>query len=229
MSKIGLIGGMTPESTILYYRELNRLASESLGKKHSCNVLIESVDFGVISKYQTEGCWDLLDDMMIEAAKNLEKGLASCILICANTMHLTIEAVKNAVNIPVVHIAEATSLEVKKHKINKVALLGTKYTMEKRFYADVLSSFDIETITPNKDDREIIHQVIYDELAFGVLKESSKAVYLRIINDLIIQGAEAIILGCTEIPMLIEQKDVSVPIFDTTKIHATTAYNLMKK
>ncbi len=226
---IGLIGGMTPESTILYYRELNRLASERFGTKHSCNVLIESVDFGMISKYQIENRWDLLDEMMVKAAQNLEKGGAMCILICANTMHLTIDAVRRSIKIPVLHIAEATSLRIKEKELHKVALLGTKYTMEKTFYTDVLSDFGIETIIPSEKDRAIIHAVIYEELAFGEVNPKSKKEYLRIIKELISRGAEGVILGCTEIPMLISQVDVSVPVFDTTTIHATNAFNLMNQ
>ncbi|MBL4642618.1 MAG: amino acid racemase, partial [Flavobacteriaceae bacterium] len=187
---IGLIGGMTPESTILYYRELNRLASIKYGAKHTCNVLIESVDFGMVSKYQIENRWDLLDEMMVKAAQNLEKGGAKCVLICANTMHLTIEAVKKKVTIPVLHIAQATSLKIKEKQLRKVALLGTKYTMEKTFYTDVLSEFGIETLLPNEKDREIVHAVIYDELAFGEVTSNSKKEYLRITEALISRGAE---------------------------------------
>lgn len=226
---IGLIGGMTPESTILYYRELNRLAAAKLGEKHSCNVLIESVDFGLVSKYQTENRWDLLDEMMVKAARNLEKAGATCVLICANTMHLTIDAVKKAVAIPVLHIAQATSLKIKEKELHKVALLGTKYTMEKTFYTDVLSENGIDTVIPSEKDRAIIHAVIYQELAFGTVNPNSKKEYIRIINELISKGAEGIILGCTEISMLIRQEDVSVPVFDTTTIHATNAFNLMNQ
>ncbi len=224
---IGLIGGMTPESTILYYKELNRLASIKFGAKHTCNVMIESVDFGLVSKYQTENRWDLLDEMMVKAAKNLEKGGAECVLICANTMHLTIDAVRRSVKIPVLHIAQATSLRIKEKGLQKVALLGTKYTMEKTFYTDVLSLFGIETIIPNEKDRAIIHSVIYEELAFGEVNPTSKKEYLRITESLISNGAEGVILGCTEIPMLMSQVDVSVPVFDTTTIHAANAFNLM--
>lgn len=227
MKTIGLIGGMTPESTILYYRFLNQMATDRYGSKHSCKILMYSVDFGEISKLQTEGRWDILNDLMAKAATDLEKGGASCILICANTMHLTIDAIKAVVKIPVIHIAEATSAVINVSNLSKVALLGTKYTMEKAFYTDVLKSKGIQTLIPESDDRQIIHDVIYDELAFGVISKESKEKYLKIIEQLIKDGAEGIILGCTEIPMLIEQKDVSVPVFDTTKIHATNAFNLM--
>jgi aspartate racemase len=227
MKTIGLIGGMTPESTILYYRFLNEMAADSYGKKHSCKILINSVDFGEVSKLQTEGRWDILNDLMAKAASNLEKAGANCILICANTMHLTVDAIKAVVKIPVIHIAEATGEVINASQLSKVALLGTKYTMEKTFYTDVLTSKGIQTLIPASDDRQIIHDIIYDELAFGVISKESKVKYLKIIEQLIEDGAEGIILGCTEIPMLIEQKDVSVPVFDTTKIHATHAFNLM--
>mgnify|MGYP005991569377 CR=1 FL=1 len=224
---IGLIGGMTPESTIMYYRALNKFAAERFGEKHSSNVLLASVDFGLVSKYQQKNRWDLLNQMMVKAAKNLEKGGAKCILICANTMHLTFDAVRNNVTIPVLHIAETTGIEVKTKHISKVALLGTKYTMEKTFYKDVLAKHGIETLIPDKHDRELIHNVIYNELAFGNVVIESKQSYLRIINQLIENGAEGIVLGCTEIPMLINQADVSVPVFDTTNIHANAAFQKM--
>lgn len=224
---IGLIGGMTPESTILYYRILNNLASGKFGAKHSCNILLESVDFGKVSKFQKENRWDLLNQMMRKAAINLENGGAKCILICANTMHLTIDFVKKAVKIPVLHIASATATEINEISLSKVALLGTKYTMEKTFYTDMLFNNGIETIIPNEEERDIIHDVIYEELAFGIIKEDSKQKYLAIIERLIEEGAQGIILGCTEIPLLIEQNDVSVPVFNTTEIHATTAFNQM--
>ena len=224
---IGLIGGMTPESTVLYYRELNALAAVTFGAKHSCNVLIQSVDFGVVTKHLTENRWDLLTEMMVVAAQNLEKGGAKCILICANTMHLVIDVVQKSVTIPVLHIATATSLKIKEKELQKVALLGTKYTMESTFYKDILAKFGIEIVIPNESDREIIHQVIYSELAFGEVKPDSKKEYLRIIEKLISKGAQGVILGCTEIPMLIAQEDVSIPVFDTTRTHATAAFNLM--
>ena len=226
MKTIGLIGGITPESTILYYRTLNKLASATYGEKHSAKILINSVDFGQISDLQKQGRWDLLDDLMAEAGKSLESAGASCILICANTMHLCIEAVRKVVTIPVIHIAEATAKEIIEKKLIKVALLGTKYTMEKDFYKDILASFNIETIIPELEDRNEIHNVIYNELSIGELNPKSKENYIRIINKLIKKGAEGIILGCTEIPLLIQQEDVTVPVFDTTTIHAKAAYQL---
>ena len=227
MKKIGLIGGITPESTILYYRILNQLNSNLLGAPHSAKIIMNSFDFGEISNLQKEGRWDLLDELMAEAGKNLEDAGATCILICANTMHLCIDAVKKVVNIPVIHIAEATSKSILEKKIKKVALLGTKYTMEKDFFIDILTSFGIETIIPEQEERDLIHNVIYNELASGIIDAVSKEKYLQIIERLIKSGAEGVILGCTEIPLLVQQEDVSVPVFDTTKIHATAAFKLV--
>ncbi|SEB44982.1 aspartate racemase [Tenacibaculum sp. MAR_2009_124] len=227
MNAIGLIGGITPQSTIMYYEVLNGLASKKYGNKHSAKVIINSVDFGEISRLQQEGKWDVLDKIMAEAAMSLEKAGAACILICANTMHLTIDAIRKEVGIPVIHIADATSEKIKEKQLKKVILLGTKYTMEKRFYIDILESHGIHVIVPNEDDREIIHNVIYDELSYGILKENSKRSYLNIISKLVdAEGAEGVILGCTEIPLLIKQEDVVIPIFDTTTIHATEAFQL---
>ena len=224
METIGLIGGITPQSTIMYYEVLNRLASEHFGEDHSCKVIINSVNFAEISNLQKENNWDKLDDIMADAAKSLELAGAKCILICANTMHLTIDAVREAVNIPVIHIAEATAEIIIEKKLKTVALLGTKYTMEKDFYIDVLRSFGIKTIVPNLENRNAVHRIIYDELSKGILNDASKQVYMQIIEKLIEDGAEGVILGCTEIPLLIKQTDVSAPVFDTTTIHATHAF-----
>jgi aspartate racemase len=226
MKTIGLIGGITPESTVLYYRILNDLAQKEFGRSSSSKVIINSMNFEEIQNLLKAGRWDLLNVIMSEAGKSLESAGADYILICANTMHLCIEAVKKAVSIPVIHIAEATAKEITNSKLNKVALLGTKYTMENTFFTDILKKNVLDTIIPNQDDRQIIHDVIYDELALGILNDASKKKYINIIQELIKQGAEGIILGCTEIPLLIEQKDVSVPIFDTTKIHATEVFKL---
>lgn len=226
MNKIGLIGGITPESTILYYRILNQLNASKLGEKHSAKIILNTFDFGEISKLQTEGNWEKLNQLMAEAGKNLENGGATCILICANTMHLCIDAVKKVVNIPVIHIAEATAIAITTKGLKKVSLLGTKYTMEKDFFKDILTSFGIETIIPDDKDRNEIHRVIYDELSRGELKPSSKDNYIKIINKQIQSGAEGVILGCTEIPLLIHQEDVVVSVFDTTTIHASAAFNL---
>ena len=229
MKKIGLIGGITPESTILYYRILNELNSNFSGKTHSAEVIINSFDIGKISQLQKESRWDLLDKIMANAGKSLENAGANCIIICANTMHLCIDAVRKKVTIPVIHIAESTAKSILKKQLKKVALLGTKYTMEKDFFIDILTSFGIETMIPNLEERDLIHRVIYDELSSGYLNSVSKEKYLEIINRLVKSGAEGVILGCTEIPLLIQQQDVSVPVFDTTEIHATAAFEFSMK
>ena len=229
MKKIGLIGGITPESTVLYYQILNRLNANQLGKTHSAELIINSFDFGQISQLVEKGRWDLLNKKMAEAGTNLENAGASCILICANTMHLCIDSVRKVVRIPVIHIADSTAKEIQKKGIQKVALLGTKYTMEKDFFRDILNKHEIETIIPDVEERDEIHRIIYDELAQGEFKKSSKEKYLKIIDRLILKGAKGIILGCTEIPLLINQNDVSLPIFDTTKIHAAAGFEFATK
>ena len=229
MKKIGLIGGITPESTVLYYQILNRLNANQLGKTHSAELIITSFDFGQISQLVEKGRWDLLNKKMAEAGTNLENAGASCILICANTMHLCINAVRKVVRIPVIHIADSTAKEIQKKGIQKVALLGTKYTMEKDFFRDILNKHAIETIIPDVEERDEIHRIIYDELAQGEFKKSSKEKYLKIIDSLILKGAKGIILGCTEIPLLINQNDVSLPIFDTTRIHAAAGFEFATK
>jgi aspartate racemase len=223
MKTIGLIGGITPQSTILYYQILNELAEEHYGNNHSAKCVIYSVDFGEIQKLQHDNRWDLLNEIMAEAGKGLEKAGADVILICANTMHLTIEAVRKSVSIPVIHIAEATSQKILAKELKTVALLGTKYTMEFDFYKDVLTTFGIQYIIPNAAEREEINRVIYEELSKGELKATSREAYIKIIERLQQEGAEGVILGCTEIPLLIKQEDVSIPVFDTTTIHATSA------
>jgi aspartate racemase len=225
MKIIGLIGGITPQSTILYYQILNDLANKEFGGNHSCNTIIHSLDFGEISKLQSQGDWDTLDEIMKNAGKSLENAGADLIIICANTMHLSIEAIRSVVSIPVIHIAEATADKVKEQQIRKVALLGTKYTMEKDFFKDILLTNGIEVVIPNLEERQKIHDIIYSELAKGILNNASKQIYLQIIDKLIANGAKGIILGCTEIPLLIQQEDVSVPVFDTTTIHANAAFN----
>ncbi|MCL4114592.1 UNVERIFIED_CONTAM: hypothetical protein GTU68_034293 [Idotea baltica] len=208
----------------MYYEVLNRLAAKHNGTSHSARCLIHSVEFSEISRLQKEDRWDLLDEIMVDAALSLERGGATQIIICANTMHLSIDAIRSAVSIPVIHIAEATADQIIAQGISKVALLGTKYTMEKEFYRKVLEDRGISTIIPDEEGRDEIHRIIYDQLSQGTLLPESKEIYLNVINKLISEGAEGIILGCTEIPLLIKDEDVSVPTFDTTTIHATAAF-----
>lgn len=214
-------------STILYYQILNDLTAQKYTEKSSCKVVINSFNFAEISEHQSNGRWDLLDEMMKDSGKALQAAGAECILICANTMHLCIDAVRSVVDVPVIHIAEATAQDINQQGLKKVALLGTKYTMEKTFYTDILTDAGIETIIPKLEDRNVIHEVIYTELAKGELNPESKQKYVQIIDQLIKDGAEGIILGCTEIPLLIKPEDVPVPIFDTTKIHAQAGFDFI--
>jgi len=183
-----------------------------------------TVDFDEIQRLQHEDKWDELDEIMADAAKRLERAGADVVVLCTNTMHLCEDAIRKSISIPFLHIAEATGQAIVEHGISKVALLGTKFTMEKDFYKKtLLEKFAIETIIPNQQEREIIHSVIYNELVQGVIKEESRASFVKIIHELHRKGAEGVILGCTEIPLLISDKDVEIPVFDTTTIHAEKA------
>lgn len=230
MKTIGLIGGMSWESSQLYYELINKKVKLMLGGYHSAKSIMVSVDFNEIAKLQSKNDWDSLNQLMVMAAKQLENAGADMILICANTMHLcSSEVIKNT-GLQFVHIAEATGEMIKKKSLKKVALIGTKFTMERDFYKDILTDdFGIEVLIPEKKDRDLVHEIIYKELVMGKFKDSSKEIYLKIINDLIAKGAEGIILGCTEIPLLISNEDVPVPIFNTTEIHADKAVRLALK
>ena len=224
MKKIGLIGGMSWESSLVYYKIINERVREISGGFHSAKCIMESVDFAEIEKLQHKGDWESLNSIMVDAAGNLENAGAELIILCTNTMHLcSVEIIKN-VNLPFLHIAEATGKKIKLEKLKKVLLLGTKFTIAKEFFSEILrDDFDIEVIIPNEMDREIVHKIIYKELVHGKIESSSKRTYQRIINDSIKNGAEGVILGCTEIPLLIKSRDVTIPTFDTTRIHAESA------
>lgn len=224
MKKIGLIGGMSWESSLVYYKIMNEKVREILGGFHSSKCVLESVDFAEIEKLQHNGDWNSLNKIMADAAKNLQNANADIIVLCTNTMHLCSEAITTNISIPFLHIAAATGKKIKDQNIKKVLLLGTKFTMEKDFFKQILKDdFDIEVIIPNETDREIVHQIIYNELVHGKITADSKTAYQRIINDSIKNGAEGVILGCTEIPLLIKNKDINIPAFDTTRIHAESA------
>ena len=226
MKTIGLIGGMSWESSAVYYELINLKVRELLGGFHSAKIVMVSVDFAEIEKLQHNNDWDGLNNKMVNAALQLQNANADMIVLCTNTMHLCSEEIKKNISIPFLHIAEATGLEIKKHNISKVGLLGTKFTMEKDFYKEIINNLGIEVIIPDGKDRDSVHQIIYGELVHGKILEQSKKTYKRIIKDLEMNGAEGVILGCTEIPLLIEQHDVDIPIFDTTKIHAESAVEL---
>lgn len=230
MKTIGLIGGMSWESSLEYYRVLNGTVKVKLGGLHSAKCLMYSVDFQEIEILQHQNKWSELTNIMINAAKCLKNSGADFIIICTNTMHKIANDIENNAGIKVLHIAEAVGEKIVEKGIKKVGLLGTKFTMEGDFYKKVLKEkFNIDVVIPNNIEREVVHKIIYQELCNGEINEVSKAKYIEIIEKLLNKGVEGVILGCTEIPLLIKQKDVSIPVFDTTTIHATSAVEFALK
>lgn len=230
MKTIGLIGGLSWESSAVYYRIINELVRERLGGTHSARSIMYSVDFAEFEQLQHHGEWDKLTELMIDAGMRLKNGGADFLVICTNTMHKTAEAVENQVGIPLLHIADAAANEVKKMGLRKVALLGTRFTMEQDFYkARLQEKHGIEVVIPERDEREIIHSVIYEELVLGKVLDSSRETFVKIIGRMKTIGAEGVVLGCTEIPLLICQEDSSIPIFDTTRLHARAAVEFSLK
>lgn len=225
MKTIGLIGGMSWESTAEYYQLINEEVKNRLGGLHSAKCLLYSVDFEEIERYQAEGKWDKAGIVLGEVAYSLEKAGADFIVICTNTMHKVVEYIEGKISIPILHIADATASQIKKSSIQTVGLLGTKYTMEQDFYKSRIASNDIKVLTPNKEDREKINQIIYHELCLGKIQQSSREYFKKVIKHLTDDGAEGIILGCTEIGLLVKKEDSEVPLFDTTVIHAIEAVN----
>ncbi|EJQ61875.1 MULTISPECIES: aspartate/glutamate racemase family protein [Bacillus] len=226
MKTIGLIGGMSWESTSEYYRILNEEIKSRLGGLHSAKCLINSVDFEEIERFQSNGDWDGAGEVLGNAAYSLQKGGADFIIICTNTMHKVVEKIKENINIPVLHIADTTAKEIKRKGIQTIGLLGTKYTMEQDFYKSRIEENNIKVIVPVEKNREKINEIIYTELCLGKITSQSREYYKRVIEELVQKGAQGIILGCTEIGLLIKQEDVLVPIFDTTFIHAMEAVNV---
>lgn len=224
MKKIGLIGGMSWESSVVYYELINRKVREVQGGFHSAHCVMESVDFAEIVELQHKNDWGTLNEIMVRAAQNLERAGAEIIILCTNTMHLCSEAIIKNTSVPFLHIAEATGKKIEKQELNKVLLLGTKFTMEKDFYRKVLNDkFGTEVIVPDETDRETVHKIIYNELVHGKTEPASRQEFQRIIKKATEKGAEGVILGCTEIPLLIKNSDSEIPVFDTTKIHAESA------
>ena len=224
MKTIGLIGGMSWESSIEYYRIINEVTKEKLGGLHSAKSVMVSVDFAEIEVMQMHGDWQSAGKAMADAARALEKGGADCVVLCTNTMHLVADAMQAAVDIPMLHIADGTAERIKKAGIQTIALLGTRFTMEKDFYKQrLVDQFGLKVLIPDASDRAIVHDVIYEELVKGVIREESKAKYLEIIHKLQGAGAEGVILGCTEIGLLVQDGDCEIPFFDTTRIHAEAA------
>lgn len=223
MKTIGLIGGMSWESTVTYYRIINETIKDRLGGLHSAKCILYSVDFDEIERYQSSGEWGKSAAVLVEAAQALEKAGVDFIVICTNTMHKVAPDISERIHIPILHIADMTAIALKKAAIRTVGLLGTKYTMLEDFYKAVLMDNDIEVVIPDNEDIETVNRIIYDELCLGIISEESKNTYLKIISKLSKEGAQGIILGCTEIGLLIKQSDTDIPIFDTTLIHAEQA------
>lgn len=223
MKTIGLIGGMSWESTVTYYQLVNETVREKLGGLHSAKLLLYSVDFAEIEKCQANGQWEKSAQLLADAAKSLEKAGADFIVICTNTMHKVAPEIQEQIRIPILHIADATADALIQAGISKVALLGTKYTMTQDFYKEKLIARGISVLIPNAADIELVNKVIYSELCLGILSDASRKQYQRIIAQMKESGAEGVILGCTEIGLLIHQEDSVLPVFDTTQIHAERA------
>ena len=224
MKTIGLIGGMSWESTIPYYRQINETIRERMGGLHSARVVLYSVDFHEIEQLQRAGDWDSAGAILAEAARSLEAAGATFLVLCTNTMHKVASHIEAAVNIPLLHIADPTAAEIKRAGYSTVGLLGTRFTMEQAFYRDRLSEHHgLRVVVPETEDREVVHRIIYEELCRGIVKPESRSEYRRVMKNLATQGVQAIILGCTEISLLVDQQDSEVPLFDTTAIHARSA------
>jgi aspartate racemase len=224
LKTIGLIGGMSWESTVPYYRQINETIKQQLGGLHSARLVLYSVDFHQVERLQHAGDWDGAGAMMADAARALQAAGADFIVLCTNTMHKVAPAIEAAASIPLFHIADPTAHEIKRAGLRKVGLLGTRFTMEQAFYKDRLRELHgLEVVVPSLADREIVHRIIYQELCLGQVLDTSRDDYRRIIASLVAQGAQAVILGCTEISLLVGQQDAEAPLFDTTAIHARSA------
>jgi aspartate racemase len=226
MKKLGLVGGISWVSTIDYYRFINEGINEKLGGLNFAECIIYSLNFDDFQRNNTNGDWDASFNLLLSACKSLEKSGAEGIVLCANTAHAVSDRLEKEINLPIIHVATATAAAINKQGLKKVGLLGTKFTMEMDFYLNKLAENNVEAIVPHlQEERDFIQQTLKEELGRGIIKEQTKRAYLNIIEKLIENGAEGIILGCTEIPLLISQEDVSVPVFDTTKIHSEAAVN----
>lgn len=224
MKTLGLIGGMSWESTVPYYQQINQTVKAQLGGLHSAKIILYSVDFADIEHLQATDQWDAAGAMLADVAQKLEHAGANALVLCTNTMHKVADAMSQAVSIPLLHITDPTAQAIKDAGLNKVGLLGTRFTMAQDFYRGRLQDkHGLTVLTPPPADRELVHQIIYQELCLGQVKDSSRQAYLRVIGDLQQQGAQAIILGCTEIAMLVQPQHCALPLFDTTALHAHSA------
>ena len=223
MKTLGLIGGTSWVSTAEYYRIINQQINQRLGRRHSARLILYSIDFEEFTPPQDPNEWGPIAGWFTDIALRLQQAGADCILMCANTLHMVADSVQKSIRIPLIHIAEATGREIARRNIHRIGLLGTRPTMEQSFFKDRLSPLGISTVIPVASDRDWIHSSIFSELGVGILKQETRDKYLDIIGQLQIEGAEAIVFGCTEIPLLIKQEDCSIPVFDTTLIHAGAA------
>ncbi len=223
MRTIGLLGGMSWESTAIYYRLANELVRERLGGLHSARLLMLSVDFAPIEEMQVDGRWDEAGELLAAEARRLEAGGADLLVLCTNTMHKVADTVQEAVSIPLLHLGDATADAVREAGLTTVGLLATGFTMSQDFYRDRLESHGLTVLVPSAEDQAMVHRVIYDELCLGVVRDESRAAYVEVVDRLVAQGAEGVILGCTEIEMLIGPDDLDVPSFPTTRIHVEAA------
>lgn len=227
MKTLGLIGGMSWESTVPYYRQINQQINQRLGGLHSAKIILYSVDFQQIEALQRSGDWQQAGRILAEAAQALQHAGAEGLVLCTNTMHKVADAILTATPLPFLHIADATAQQIKAQGLRRIGLLGTRFTMEQDFYKARLAAQDIEVIIPDQAGRGLVHQVIYEELCRGQINPASRLAYQQIIADLVAQGAEGVILGCTEIGLLVQPENAAVPLFDTTAIHARTAADWM--
>lgn len=224
MKIVGLIGGMSWESTVTYYRLINETIKQRLGGLHSAKIVLYSVDFHDIERLQRSGDWAASGEILAQAARALEKAGAEFIVLCTNTMHKVAASIESVVRIPLLHIADATGQAITQHGLTKIGLLGTRFTMEQAFYRDRLRDrHGLDVLIPNQGDRDVVHRIIYEELCLGQVRLESRAEYRRVIANLVAEGAQGVILGCTEISLLVGQDDSQVPLFDTTSIHARMA------
>jgi len=224
MKTIGLLGGMSWESSTLYYQILNEEVKRRLGGLHSARVVMLSVDFAKVETLQMAGEWERAGEILADEARRIEAAGAEMLLLCTNTMHKVAPQIEAAITIPFLHIADATGEAIRRAGLRKVGLLGTRFTMEEPFYARRLRErWDLEVLTPSENDRKIVHRIIYEELVLGIVRDESRQEYLRIIDDLRLRGAEGIIEGCTEIGLLVGPGHTDIPLFDTTRIHALAA------
>ncbi|WP_030395483.1 MULTISPECIES: aspartate/glutamate racemase family protein [Kitasatospora] len=223
MKTIGLLGGMSWESTATYYRLLNELTRDRLGGLHSAKCVLYSVDFAEIERLQAAGEWEAAGRLLADAARAVEAAGAELLLICTNTMHKVADQVAGAVSVPLLHLADATAAAVLAAGVTRVGLLGTAFTMEQDFYRDRLAAHGLDVLVPDPAGRALVHRVIYEELCLGVVREESRAEYRRVIAELVAEGAQGVILGCTEIELLVGHGDSAVPVFPTTRIHAEAA------